>query len=47
MTELSNSTEVKPLTLEQLTVRVKALEKVVISMLNIITGLDDGRYSDE
>lgn len=47
MTELSNSTEVKPLTLEQLTVRVRALEKVVISMLNIITGLDDGRYSDE
>lgn len=47
MTELSNSTEVKPLTLEQLTVRVRALEKVVISMLNVITGIDDGRYSDE
>lgn len=47
MTELLNSTEEKPLTLEQLTIRVRALEKVVISMLDIITGLDNGGYGDE
>ena len=40
MTELLNSTEVKPLTLEQLTIRVKALEKVVTAMLEIIAGGD-------
>ena len=40
MTGSSNSTEIKPLTLEQLTIRVKALEKVVTAMLEIITGGD-------
>lgn len=40
MTELLNSTEVKPLTLEQLTIRVKALEKVVTAILETITSGD-------
>ena len=40
MTVLLNSTEVEPLTLEQLTIRVKALEKVVTAMLEIIAGGD-------
>lgn len=40
MTGLSNSTEIEPLTLEQLTIRVKALEKVVTAMLEIITSGD-------
>ena len=39
-TELSDSTEVNPLTLEQLTIRVKALEKVVISILEILANGD-------
>lgn len=38
MTELSNYTEAKPLTLEQLTIRVRALEKVVVSLLEILNG---------
>lgn len=42
MTELSPSMEVEPLTLEQLTIRVKALEKVVITLLTILGIVDDG-----
>ena len=42
MTELSNSTEIEPLTLEQLTIRVKALEKVVSTLLTILGVIDDG-----
>jgi hypothetical protein len=37
MTELLNYTEEKQLTLEQLTIRVKALEKVVLAMLEILS----------
>ena len=37
MMELSSSMETEPLTLEQLTVRVKALEKVVLTMLEILS----------
>lgn len=37
MMELSSSMEIEPLTLEQLTVRVKALEKVVLTMLEILS----------
>lgn len=41
MTELLHSTGVKPLTLDQLTIRVKALEKVVITLLTILGIVDD------
>ena len=39
--------EERSLTLEQLELRVRALEKVVISILNIITGIDNDGYGDE
>lgn len=42
MAELSNSTEGKPLTLEQLEIRVRALEKVVITLLTILGIAEDG-----
>lgn len=38
MTESLHSTEGKPLTLEQLEIRVKALEKLVIRVLDVVLG---------
>lgn len=40
MTELLNSTEGKPLTLEELTIRVKTIEKVLVTLLEILNGGD-------
>lgn len=40
MTELSTSTGVQPLTLEQLTIRVKAIEKVLLDVLKVLADED-------
>ena len=40
MTELLTSTEEQPLTLEQLTIRVKAIEKVLLNLLRVLVDED-------
>ena len=44
MTELSTSTEVQPWTLEQLTIRIKAVENVLLNLLRVLA---DENGSDE
>jgi hypothetical protein len=44
---LLNSTEVKSLTLEQLTIRVLALEKVMLALLDILGGADGDTLHNE
>lgn len=42
MRELLTSTEEIPLTLEQLTIRVKAIEKVILELLRVLADEDGG-----